>query len=211
MKRYNGSRGVAIIDIDGCVFDAGDAVACHREMQALPPLPTPQSWNWDEYNEEDREWMRNIYRTPSYYASGKPLPYVKNGLWFLHQHYNIVFLTARAWNTEREQLDQNIANVTADWLRNWEMPPHDLVHCEMGEKGEAASTLYGEMVAFAVEDSPAATKSFVDAGIYTYVIGYPYNSMHQNSPFIKRVSTFNEICEHRIKIERLSTTGQHYE
>jgi hypothetical protein len=92
----------------------------------------------------------------------------------LARTHTILYMTARGVDKRTGKEDRRIFDVTLAWLSRWGFPA-GYSRFTAGDKGQEARTLFGDDIAFAVDDGPHHVESFIAAGIPTFMPCAPYN------------------------------------
>lgn len=109
----------------------------------------------------------------------------------VHQDFEIIYLTARAWYPKAEK-------VTKNWLNHWSFPKGDIhvIPLDM-PKADYIKKEIDKPINIIVDDNPKHTEDFVKnkSASKIFLIDRPWNAQYKNlDPY--RISNISEILKH---------------
>ena len=186
----------ALIDLDAVIAGLWPALESARKYLGRPHLPMPQQYSMADWPEAEREHAQGVFDDPFFNATMLPIRGALPVLHELSHHYRIVVITARGLNLIGEAF-REMETATARWLAEWQVPYSVIHYIQSEHKGQLARDYYKDEIAFAVDDSPQAIDSYVQKGIFSYVMAYSYNIGVNDSDLVRRVASLSDVLEHR--------------
>jgi hypothetical protein len=185
-------KRVAAIDIDGVVGNYYPAL----EQRLGVTLPPHLSYNFAEY---PSKLKRRVVKAFQEYETYQDMPLLSGAKAALHElaaMYTVVLVTSRGGKVLRPDIEQT----TWHWVEQNALPVLDVVFARGLNKVHSLQA-NGYRAIFGVDDNPRVIDEYSLAGVWSYVIDWPYNQ-HCNGNHCVRVKDLAGVVQEE-RVNRL--------